>query len=352
MAPPNIRYTYTSDGVPIAFHALGKGPAVAILFPYHVNHLTLNWHVPLHRAAFEYLARFFTVINLDFRGAGRSEGPVSSLSLDMFTEDLGAVIACLQIDRFALCAMGDAALIACHFASLWPERVSSIAFIAAGESETNHRLLNLRHTNPKLEANLRGALLGGLADEGNASALATVAQKALTSDSLKHWEKVLLENRLPSIASGTETPALFLHAADDQMVSVEEVQSLVTSMRDAELITVPGKSGMDIWRDRSAVQAMAQFFARGFGVAAEVMRAQRGRRQTVAEYPAGLSEREVDVLRLVAAGRTNQQISECLFISLNTVNFHLRNIFNKTGTQNRTEAASIAYRCGLSTEFN
>jgi DNA-binding CsgD family transcriptional regulator len=163
---------------------------------------------------------------------------------------------------------------------------------------------------------------------------------------------VLLENRLTSIASGTETPALFLHAADDQMVSVEEVQSLVTSMRDAELITIPGKSGMDIWRDRSAVQAMAQFFARGFGLAAEVMRAQRGRRQTVAEYPAGLSEREVEVLRLVAAGRTNQQISECMFISLNTVNFHLRNIFNKTGTQNRTEAASFAYRCGLSTEFN
>jgi len=67
-------------------------------------------------------------------------------------------------------------------------------------------------------------------------------------------------------------------------------------------------------------------------MAAEVMRVQRGRRPTLAEYPADLSELEVDVLRLVAAGRTNQQISECLFISLNTINFHLRNIFNKTGT--------------------
>jgi len=185
MAPPNIRYTDTSDGVTIAFHALGKGPAIAILFPYHVNHLTLNRHVPLHRAAFEYLGRFFTVINLDFRGAGNSEGPVSSLSLDMFAEDLGAVMARLQINRVSLCAMGDAALIACHFASLWPERLSNIAFIAAGESESNHRLLNLRHQNSKLEARLRGALLGGLGDEGSASALATVAQKAITSDFAK-----------------------------------------------------------------------------------------------------------------------------------------------------------------------
>lgn len=194
-------------------------------------------------------------------------------------------------------------------------------------------------------------MLGGLADKVNASALATVAQKALTSDSLKHWESVLTENRLIPIAYGVEAPALFLHAADDEMVSINEVQSLVNLMGDADLIMVPGRSGMDIWRDRGAVQAMSQFFAMGFGVEGEVMRAHRGRRQTMTEYPAGLSEREAEVLRLVAAGRTNQQISECLFISLNTINFHLRNIFNKTGAQNRTEAAAFAHRCGLSSEF-
>jgi DNA-binding NarL/FixJ family response regulator len=50
------------------------------------------------------------------------------------------------------------------------------------------------------------------------------------------------------------------------------------------------------------------------------------------------------VLRAVAAGRTNQEVSEHLFISLNTVSYHLRNIFNKTGAANRTEAASFAHR--------
>src|SRR5262249_6798248 len=64
MAMPTVQYTKTADGVRIAFHVLGKGPAVAILYPYHVNHLTLNWQVPLHRGASEYLARYFTVINL------------------------------------------------------------------------------------------------------------------------------------------------------------------------------------------------------------------------------------------------------------------------------------------------
>jgi DNA-binding CsgD family transcriptional regulator/pimeloyl-ACP methyl ester carboxylesterase len=296
----------------------------------------------------EFLARSFTVINLDFRGAGLSERSVASLSLETFAEDLRAVLACLEIDRVALCAMGDAALVACHIASLWPARVSSMAFIGAGESETNRRVLNIRHADPRLEAHMRGALLGGLDDEGNASALSAVAREALNSPSLMLWEKLLVENRLTSVGSRVSVPVLCLHAADDELVPVQEVQSLVKAMSDATLKTVPGRSGMDIWRDRPTVQAMAQFFAKGFGVERNFARAQRRRRQTPVEYPAGLSGREVEVLRFLVAGRTNQQISESLFISLNTVSFHLRNIFSKTGTSNRTEAASFGHRHGIS----
>jgi DNA-binding CsgD family transcriptional regulator/tetratricopeptide (TPR) repeat protein len=58
----------------------------------------------------------------------------------------------------------------------------------------------------------------------------------------------------------------------------------------------------------------------------------------------GLSGREVDVLRLIAAGRTNQEIADRLVISLNTVLRHVSNIFAKTNTTNRTEAAAWAIR--------
>lgn len=60
------------------------------------------------------------------------------------------------------------------------------------------------------------------------------------------------------------------------------------------------------------------------------------------DYPDGLSEREVEVLRLLAAGHTNQRIADELFISLNTVARHVSNIFDKTGATNRTEAAAYA----------
>jgi LuxR family maltose regulon positive regulatory protein len=60
-----------------------------------------------------------------------------------------------------------------------------------------------------------------------------------------------------------------------------------------------------------------------------------------------LSERELEVLRLVAAGLSNRQIGEKLIISPGTVKTHLHNICNKMGVRNRTEATSQAKELGL-----
>jgi len=59
-------------------------------------------------------------------------------------------------------------------------------------------------------------------------------------------------------------------------------------------------------------------------------------------YPAGLSTREVEVLRLVASGRTNREIADTLFLSERTIQVHVRNILTKTNTGNRTAAAAFA----------
>jgi DNA-binding NarL/FixJ family response regulator len=61
-----------------------------------------------------------------------------------------------------------------------------------------------------------------------------------------------------------------------------------------------------------------------------------------------LSFREREVLRLLAAGRSNQQIADALVISHRTVLHHVTNILTKTGCSNRTEAAAYAHRHGLS----
>jgi predicted ATPase/DNA-binding NarL/FixJ family response regulator len=66
-----------------------------------------------------------------------------------------------------------------------------------------------------------------------------------------------------------------------------------------------------------------------------------------ATFPDDLTAREMDVLRLLAIGRTNKDVSLVLTISLNTVATHVRSILNKTQCANRTEAAAYAIRLGL-----
>jgi DNA-binding CsgD family transcriptional regulator/tetratricopeptide (TPR) repeat protein len=60
--------------------------------------------------------------------------------------------------------------------------------------------------------------------------------------------------------------------------------------------------------------------------------------------PAGLTTRELDVLRLISEGRTNKEIAQALFISTHTVAVHVARVLQKTGTSNRTEAAAHATR--------
>jgi len=58
--------------------------------------------------------------------------------------------------------------------------------------------------------------------------------------------------------------------------------------------------------------------------------------------PDGLTDREVEVLRLLAEGLSNRAIGERLYISTNTAANHVRNILIKTGAANRTQAAMYA----------
>jgi LuxR family maltose regulon positive regulatory protein len=60
-----------------------------------------------------------------------------------------------------------------------------------------------------------------------------------------------------------------------------------------------------------------------------------------------LSEREIEVLQLIAEGLTNPEIASRLYLSLNTVKVHTRNIYGKLGVNNRTQAGIRARALGI-----
>jgi DNA-binding NarL/FixJ family response regulator len=82
--------------------------------------------------------------------------------------------------------------------------------------------------------------------------------------------------------------------------------------------------------DRTATDAV---------LAAVGRRATGGRRPA---WPAGLSDREVEVLRLIARGRTNKEIAGNLFLSAKTVGRHVENLYAKIGSNSRAGAAVFA----------
>jgi len=60
-----------------------------------------------------------------------------------------------------------------------------------------------------------------------------------------------------------------------------------------------------------------------------------------------LTEREMEVLKLIAEGKSNQEVADALFIGVKTVKFHVTNILSKLGVEDRTQAAIYAFKHGL-----
>ena len=69
--------------------------------------------------------------------------------------------------------------------------------------------------------------------------------------------------------------------------------------------------------------------------------------QQPAPRPRGLTDREVDVLGLVAGGMTSAEVGQQLFLSPRTVDWHLSSIYTKLGVRSRTEAARFAINHGI-----
>jgi len=63
--------------------------------------------------------------------------------------------------------------------------------------------------------------------------------------------------------------------------------------------------------------------------------------------PEPLTDRETDVLQLIAAGKPNQQIAQELVITIDTVKKHVTHLMGKLGATNRTEAVTRAHQLGL-----
>ncbi len=356
---PRIQYVTTADGVRIACWTLGNGLPLVYLAGGPWSHIEL-WQLPACRDWHERLARERMLVRYDIRGTGWSQRDVSDYSLDALTLDVEAVVERLGLGPFALMAAADAGPVAISYAARHPEQVSHLVLWCSWA-----RAVDI--ASPRITAWLRSLdddwefttetcahlALGWSAGEIGRHA-ARCLRESVTPETARAALVALHEVDVTPLLPCLATPTLVLHRRDIDWIPVDIARTLASQIPDARLLLQDGESTAPYVGDAEAVvRAIETFLDDGTDRAARreaglaSLHAEDGLPQRTRPYPNGLTAREVEVLRLLAAGATNATIAAELSVSVRTIERHVVNIYGKIDASGRANATAYALTRGL-----
>jgi pimeloyl-ACP methyl ester carboxylesterase/DNA-binding CsgD family transcriptional regulator len=330
MDPPNIQYAKTSDGVSIAYFAVGAGPPLVYL-PAGGN-AGQAWRQPEVRSWSERLASGRRLIRLDHRGIGLSGG-VRRFDPELSARDIEAVVAKESIRRFALLGILHTAATTVLYACEHPEAVTRIVLWCPFASTRDYI-----DSSPALQAsiaagqrdwqtlfNLIGLQSAGWADVEQARRFAAYLQQGASAEQYLGIPNIDVSPMLGQL----QMPVLVLHRRDVAFPTVEVAQRVASGAKNGHFLLLEGSAMMPFFGETEPVYAAIDAF-----LAEEATPLRSG----------GLTEREAEILALVAGGSSNERIARALTISTRTVERHIGNIYLKIGAHNRAEATAYAFR--------
>jgi len=340
---PRVRSARSGDGTNIAYSTLGEGPPLVLMPAILFSHLEKMWELPPLRRGLEQLAEHWTVVRYDNRGCGLSGREVNDFSLEAHLLDLEAVADTLGLERLALNGPMHSGPVAVAFAARYPERVSHLILqstIARGSdvwSTQAQALMALIESDWTLFTETAARVVLQWSDEDSARLAAPLLRECVSQKAASALLRAALEFDVSALLAQVQAPTLVIHNRQfplDLAVS----RDLASRIPDARLAAVDSLE--------SIVPAAIEFLTQ------KPARTATSRRDSAPEAsppipsfdPARLSKREIEILRLVAAGKSNRQIGEELTISTNTVDRHVSHILSKIGAANRAEAAAYAAR--------
>jgi pimeloyl-ACP methyl ester carboxylesterase/DNA-binding CsgD family transcriptional regulator len=357
MADQKLGFCTTADGVRICYATVGEGPPL-VKAPNWLTHLEFEWQSPVWSHWWEELSTFHTLIRFDQRGSGLSDWVVEDLSFDAWVSDLEAVVEAVQLESFILLGISQGGSVAIEFTARHPEMVEKLilfgaysrGIIKSGQisvEEHDVRLTLVRHGWGRDDPSYRQIFTSGFMPEATAEQAGWFNELQLVSTSPENAARIQettatidVLHRLSEITS----PTLVLHSVGDRRVPYEQGRQLSSLIPGAKLVDLDSNNHLLIGSEpawKTCLAAVREFLGTGPPVVAETAA------DTPAPAPDGLTPREIEVLRLIANGKSNQDIATELVISFNTVTNHVKNILGKTGCANRTEAAAYAIPRGI-----
>jgi DNA-binding NarL/FixJ family response regulator len=188
-----------------------------------------------------------------------------------------------------------------------------------------------------LLSTMAGIEVVGSAADGE-EAVALVAQHAP--------DVVLMDLRMPRLDGIEATRRIRAHHPRVQVVvltTYADDESIVHALQAGALGYLTKDAGREHIR-RALEAAAAGQAVLDHAVQARLVGAARLPSPTPPEPPDGLTEREGEVLRLIAAGKSNAEIAKALFVTEATVKTHVNHIFAKTGSRDRAQAIAYAHK--------
>ncbi|MGH2532629.1 MAG: alpha/beta fold hydrolase [Thermomicrobiales bacterium] len=348
---PRIHYAHSADQTSIAYWTVGDGPPLVYLAGGPWSHIEL-WQVPECRRWYERLAQDRMLVRYDLRGTRLSERNVADFSLDTLVGDLEAVVDRLSLGRFALFGAADAGPVALAYAARHPDRVSRLVLWCAWvrpadiSSPSVRAWLSLSDYNwdlmTEMCAHLALGWSGGEVGRQAAQRLREVVTPEVMQAALAALERVDVLDLLPRV----QAPTLVLHRRNLPWLPVDVASRLASRLPNARLTVFPGEATAPYLGDAAELARMIEEFldeeeevvpSDGPPPRVPILGSRPG-----LSHPNGLTEREIEVLRLIASGQTNSEIADELTLSVRTVERHIGNLYGKIGARGRADATAYA----------
>jgi pimeloyl-ACP methyl ester carboxylesterase/DNA-binding CsgD family transcriptional regulator len=347
---PTIQYATAPDGVNIAFWTAGSGAPLVLTPLTPLGHIQLEWQIPGFRRWYERLAQERMVVSYNARGSGLSDRDPADYTLAAHITDLEAVVDRLGLDSFGLLGQFHSGAVAIAYAARHPERVSHLLLWGAYLRGTDYG------TSPRIDAS-RALLLKdwdaycetfalfafGWSDPESARRSVDLIRESASQDFMIRAVQELDQFDVSDVAGKVAAPTLVMQARRAPWPPLDAARRVSAAIPNARLVVVEGDHVHAFGNDPEIVHGAISDFLTLPPLGASVAPAPS---ETTAppKPPAGLTERETQLLRLVAAGMSNKEIAAELSVTVNTVERHLVNIYSKIGARGRADATAFALK--------